>query len=461
MAAIGAHDALTAETVELLQAMIRNRCVNDGTAASGHETRNAELLRSFLGHAGLDVQQYEAAPGRGTLVARIEGSDPGAPSLCLMGHTDVVPVNENGWSRDPFGGELVNGEVWGRGAVDMLNLTASMAVAFRQLATTGFRPRGDLVFVAVADEESGSRYGMQWMADHAADAVRADYVLTENGGLHSGSAEAPYIGINVGEKGVAWRRLRVRGVPGHGSMPFRSDNALVKAARVVQRLADYRPAPRLHELWRERVSTLGVDDETQRLLLDPAALDEVLDSMPARSAAPHLHACTHTTFSCNVVQGSATTPMKTNVIPDLVEIEVDVRTLPGETADDVQAHLVAALGDLAAEVEVEVLMNDPATISPIGTPLWDSLQRAVARPFPTSRLTPQLVVGFTDARIYRQMGAVAYGAGLFSPTLNAGDFSSRFHGNDERIDVESLALTTHLWLDVTRDLLDRHGSLGR
>ncbi len=461
MAAIGTHDALTAETVELLQAMIRNRCVNDGTAASGHETRNAELLRSFLGHAGLDVQQYEAAPGRGTLVARIEGSDPGAPSLCLMGHTDVVPVNENGWSRDPFGGELVNGEVWGRGAVDMLNLTASMAVAFRQLATTGFRPRGDLVFVAVADEESGSRYGMQWMADHAADAVRADYVLTENGGLHSGSAEAPYIGINVGEKGVAWRRLRVRGVPGHGSMPFRSDNALVKAARVVQRLADYRPAPRLHELWRERVSTLGVDDETQRLLLDPAALDEVLDSMPARSAAPHLHACTHTTFSCNVVQGSATTPMKTNVIPDLVEIEVDVRTLPGETADDVQAHLVAALGDLAAEVEVEVLMNDPATISPIGTPLWDSLQRAVARPFPTSRLTPQLVVGFTDARIYRQMGAVAYGAGLFSPTLNAGDFSSRFHGNDERIDVESLALTTHLWLDVTRDLLDRHGSLGR
>ena len=461
MATTGIHDALTGQTVDLLQAMIRNRCVNDGTAGSGHETRNADLLRAFLGATGLDLQQYEAAPGRGSLVARIEGTDPGAPSLCLMGHTDVVPVNESGWSRDPFGGELVDGEVWGRGAVDMLNLTASMAVAFRHLASSGFRPRGDLIFLAVADEESGSRYGMQWMADHAADAVRADYVLTENGGLHSGPAEAPYVGINVGEKGVAWRRLRVRGVPGHGSMPFRSDNALVKAARVVQCLADYRPAPRLHELWRERVSTLGVDEATQRLLLDPVALDELLDSMPARSAAPHLHACTHTTFSCNVVQGSATTPMKTNVIPDLVEIEVDVRTLPGETADDVQAHLVAALGDLAAEVEVEVLMNDPATISPIGTPLWDSLQRAVARPFPTSRLTPQLVVGFTDARIYRQMGAVAYGAGLFSPTLNAGDFSSRFHGNDERIDVESLALTTQLWLDVTRDLLDRHGSLGR
>ncbi len=133
-------DALTAETIELLQQMIRNRCVNDGTAESGYETRNADLLRSFLGSTGLDLQQFEPTAGRASLVARIEGSDPTAPSLCLMGHTDVVPVNESGWSRDPFGGELVDGEVWGRGAVDMLNLTASMAVAFRHLASGGFRP---------------------------------------------------------------------------------------------------------------------------------------------------------------------------------------------------------------------------------------------------------------------------------------------------------------------------------
>ncbi len=155
-----------------------------------------------------------------------------APSLCLMGHTDVVPVNESGWSRDPFGGELVDGEVWGRGAVDMLNLTASMAVAFRHLAVSGFRPRGDLIYFAVADEESGSAHGMQWMADHEPDAIRADYVLTENGGLHSGPKEQPYISVNVGEKGVAWRRLRVRGTPGHGSMPFKADNALMTAAAV-------------------------------------------------------------------------------------------------------------------------------------------------------------------------------------------------------------------------------------
>jgi acetylornithine deacetylase/succinyl-diaminopimelate desuccinylase-like protein len=457
--------ALTGQTVELLQALIRNRCVNDGTAQSGHEVRNAGTLRQFLGSTGLDLEQYEAAPGRASLVARIEGSQPGAPSLCLMGHTDVVPVSEQGWSRDPFGGELIDGEVWGRGAVDMLNLTASMAVAFRHLAASGFRPRGDLIYFAVADEESGSAHGMQWMADHERDAISADFVLTENGGLHSGPREQPYVGINVGEKGVAWRRLRVRGTPGHGSAPFKADNALMTAAAVIQRIGDYRPAPRFHELWRTRVETLGVGDAAKAALLDPAQIDAFLDELPVPGPGPHLHACTHTTFSCNTI-GPGTggpgfdgpgvdgpTPMKTNVIPDCVDIGVDIRTLPGEGADDVDAHLRAALGALYDRVEIEIIMNDPATTSRVDTPLWDALERSIAKPFPTARPTPQLVVGFTDSRIYRQMGAVAYGAGLFSPELDPSDFGRRFHGHDERIDVESLRLTTALWLDVVRDLM--------
>jgi len=442
-------DARTGETVELLQAMIRNRCVNDGTAASGEEVRNVETIEAFLGTTGLAIERYEPTPGRVSLVARIEGSDPDAPSLCLMGHTDVVPVNEAGWSRDPFGGELVDGEVWGRGAIDMLNLTASMAVAFRELANTGFRPRGDFVYFAVADEESGSVHGARWMADHHPDVIRTDFVLTENGGLHSGTAAAPTVGVNIAEKGVAWRRLRVHGTPGHGSTPFRADNALVRAAAVVQRLAEYQPPPRFHELWRERVDTLGVDDETREILLDPERLDEWLADHPDVGVAAYLHACSHTTFSANVLEGA----MKTNVIPDTIDIGVDVRTLPGETADDVQAHLDAALGDLAATTDVEIVMNDSASISSSDTPLWDSIERAVAKPFPDARLTPSFIVGFTDARIFRELGSVAYGAGLFSPSVDAGDYSRRFHGNDERIDVESLALTNRFWLDVARDLL--------
>ncbi|MGD9705598.1 MAG: M20/M25/M40 family metallo-hydrolase [Acidimicrobiia bacterium] len=440
--------SLTPITTELLQQMIRNQCVNDGTPESGYEVRSADLLATFLEGPGLDLQRYEAAPGRVSLVSRIEGSDPGAPSLCLMGHTDVVPVNADGWTHDPFAGELIDGEVWGRGAVDMLNLTASMAVAFRHLADTGFRPRGDLVFFAVADEESGSHYGAQWMADNARDAIYADYVLTENGGLHLGPSEAPAITVNVAEKGVAWRRLRIRGTPGHGSMPYRADNALVKAAAVIQRITDYRPAPQLHELWRERVDTLPLPPETKAMLLDPATIDDALDAIPGRGLAA-VHAGCHTTFSCNVLDGQ----MKTNVIPDTIEIGVDVRTLPGEDDAAVAAHLRAALGDLADSVEVDIVMNDAASMSRLDTPMWDALLRAVNRPFPTARLSPQIGVGFTDARVYRELGAVAYGAGLMSPTIDAAEFGRRFHGHDERVDVESLELTTQLWLDVARDLL--------
>ncbi len=182
--------SLTDQTVELLQTLIRNECVNDGTRDSGHESRNVDVLEQVIAGPAVDIERFEPVPGRASIVGRIAGTDPDAPSLCLMGHTDVVPVHADGWINDPFGGELIDGEVWGRGAVDMLNLTASMAVAFRDIADDvahgAFRPTGDLVYFGVADEESGSAHGARWMADHHADAIRADYVLTENGGLHSG-----------------------------------------------------------------------------------------------------------------------------------------------------------------------------------------------------------------------------------------------------------------------------------
>ncbi len=446
----GIDDGRTGRTVELLQTLIRNACVNHGTEESGEEVRNVDTLKSMLDGVGATYETFEAAPGRVSLVSRIEGSDPDAPSLCLMGHTDVVPVEESGWDRDPFGGELVDGEVWGRGAVDMLNITSSMAVAYADVVASGRRPRGDLIFFAVADEEAGSVYGAQWMADNHRDAMYADYVLTENGGLHGGGSE-PSIRMNIGEKGVAWRRIKVKGQPGHGSMPFRADNALIRAAGVVDRLAQYSPPARLTELWPSVVESLDVDAETKELMRDPAAVEEILAVMPNAGAASFLHACSHTTLSPNLVDGGQ---MKTNVIPGSVELHVDMRTLPGETADDVDAHLREALGDeLYDTVEIEPIITNESSMSQIDTPLWDSLSRSVSKHFPGSILAPAMTVGFTDARVYRDLGAVAYGAGLFSPDLDPGDFARRFHGHNERIDVESLRLTTELWADVMTDMM--------
>ena len=215
------NDALTAQTVELLRQLIRNRCVNDGTVASGQEVRTSDVLRTYLQGSGLDLEVYEpdGAPGRTSLVDRIEGTDPAAPTLCLMGNTDVVPVTPAHWTRDPFGGELVNGEVWGRGAIDMLNLTASQAVALKHLARRGWKQRGTLVYLACADEEAGGILGAGHVCNQHWDALRADYLLTENGGTVSAHGDELNVTVHVGEKGVAWRRLRVKGTPGHGSMP--------------------------------------------------------------------------------------------------------------------------------------------------------------------------------------------------------------------------------------------------
>ncbi len=448
---------LSGETVELLQTLIRNECVNDGAPDSGNETRNADVLQQVVEVPGVEIERWGPSAERESFVARIPGTDPDAPSLCLMGHTDVVPVNPEGWREDPFGGEIITSpdgydEVWGRGAVDMLNLTSSMAVVFRSLAQRGFRPTGDLLFFAVADEEAGSAHGARWVAEHHPDAIRCDYLLTESGGLHSGPEGNRSISVNVGEKGVAWRRVRVKGTPGHGSMPFGSDNALVTASKVVSALDAYRPTPRFHEHWRGQVASLGLPDEMRDALLDESAIDDLLDAMPRTGGSGFFHACTHTTFSPNVV--STVGQPKTNVIPDVVDLDIDIRTMPGDHTDEVEAHLRAALGDdLFERVDVEVLIDDPASISRTDTPLWDSLQRAVNAPFPDATLNPQFTVGFTDARIFRELGAVSYGAGLFSPVVDPGEFGLRFHGHNERVDIESLRLTTELWERVVLDLL--------
>jgi acetylornithine deacetylase/succinyl-diaminopimelate desuccinylase-like protein len=437
------RDDPTAEATEILRDLIRNACVNDGRPESGEEVRSADLLHGYLEGKGLDIEHYEPQPGRRSMLAKIEGSDPQAPSLLLMGHTDVVPVNVAGWSRDPFGAEIVDGMIWGRGAVDMLNLTATMAVAFRRLADSGFTPKGTISFLAVADEEARGVLGADWLLEHEREHVQADYVLTESGGFQIPTPNGVRLPVMVEEKGTYWSKLVVHGTPGHASSPHRTDNALVTAAEVVRRLAEFRPPTELSGTWQRLVAGLGLPDT----LLQEEGFHDVIDDFPL-GLARIAHSCTHTTFAPTVIHGGT----KTNVIPDRVDLEVDIRTLPGQSGEHARALLNEALGDLADLVDIESA-DDPSSRSPIDTPLWDALARVTGQMCDGSALVPWLMTGATDNRFFRRAGSVGYGFGLFSKRLKFEDYATMFHGNDERVDQESLKLSTELWLAIADEFV--------
>src|SRR3989454_10291912 len=218
--------ALEAEATGLLRTLIRNACVNTGEMDSGQEQRSVDALEDFFAGSGLSCERYTSSPGRSSLITRIEGRDPTAPTLLLMGHTDVVPVSPDGWQRDPFAADLVDGIVWGRGAIDMLNLTSTMAVATRRLAKSGWKPRGTLIYLAVADEEAGGFLGAGHLVEREWQAVKCDYVITESGGVPIPTKSGHKLKVTVGEKGGNWRKLIVHGTPGHGSRPLRTHHPL-------------------------------------------------------------------------------------------------------------------------------------------------------------------------------------------------------------------------------------------
>jgi acetylornithine deacetylase/succinyl-diaminopimelate desuccinylase-like protein len=441
--------ALETEATELLRTLIRNACVNDGTPASGQEVRNADALEAYFAGSGLACERYTSGPGRVSLITRIQGSDPRAPTLLLMGHTDVVPVNAAGWQRDPFAAEVVDGIVWGRGATDMLHITATMAVAMRRLARSGFTPRGTLIYLAVADEEAGGTHGASFLTEREFDAVKADYVITESGGVPIPTPEGVKLPVTVAEKGINWRRLVVKGTPGHGSMPFRTDNALVTAAEVVRRVAAYQPKARILDEWRRYVSELGLPVELAAALIDPARVMEAVRTLEPLGLARIAHACTHTTFSPNVVHGGS----KINVIPDRIAIDVDVRALPGVSPLDVDAMLKDALGDLSGSVEIEAQRGQEGSRTPLETPLGEALARVTRALVPGSKIIPRMTGGATDARYFRWKGIPSYGFALHSRRIPYTEYPLMFHGNNERIDTESLRLSATMWQALCRDFL--------
>ncbi|HEY5650863.1 MAG TPA: M20/M25/M40 family metallo-hydrolase [Acidimicrobiia bacterium] len=428
------------ETVVLLRDLIRNACVNDGTAESGHEYRSVETLNDYFGVEGT---VFEPQPGRQSLLHRVEGADPSAPSLLLMGHTDVVAVNAAGWSVDPFAAEISDGFVWGRGAIDMLNLTAAMAVAFKPFLTgEAPPPPGDLLYLAVADEEAAGTHGAKHVTDHAWDQVGADYVLTEIAYPPIDLGGGVRYPVSVGEKGPFWTHVHSTGTPGHGSTPYGSDNALEPLIGGLASLFDAPAVVGITDVWRDFVGGLGLDAELEAELSDPDRIDAAIDRINASDPrlATYLHACTHLTVSPNVIDGG----VKSNVIPDTAVAQIDLRAVPGQGRDDVDRFLGKAMGRYADRLRLEPQADFAATESRPSGSLWDVIVDACEDVTGSRAVVPTLMPASTDARFFRARGSVAYGVGMFDRRVSFPDFLSMFHGNDERVSVESVGLTVTL-----------------
>jgi acetylornithine deacetylase/succinyl-diaminopimelate desuccinylase-like protein len=423
------------EVVGLLQELLRLDTVNP----PGNETRAAELLRDYLARSGVESHLVAKVPDRANVVARLPGGD--GPTLALIAHTDTVVADAAEWDRDPWSGDLVEGEVWGRGALDMKGHLAAAAVAFASLAREGFVPAGDVVLALTADEEVGLDFGLSWLAQEHPDLVRCAYSINESGGERCVFGGNVYYLCGVGEKMSAAFRVRVRGRSGHASMPSIADNALVKAARYVEALGRYEPPQEMLP---------QVQAFLQEVLGEVPPLEDALDR--ARTLHPLAAELVEPLLSLTLSPTMIEASRQRNVIPASCTITVDCRLLPGQTPQAVEPLLRAALG--AGEWELEWIEEDQAggTSSPLETPLWRTLQEWVEQLEPGARLAPILSSGFTDSHYLREaFGTVAYG---FFP-LKAMDveLAARLvHSANERIAVDDLSLGVDVFRHVVTTL---------
>jgi acetylornithine deacetylase/succinyl-diaminopimelate desuccinylase-like protein len=399
----------------------------DTTNPPGNETAAAELLRAYLEANGVDCELYARVPARANLVARIPGRGEG-PTLLLLGHTDVVLADPVEWSVPPFSGEVRDGEVWGRGALDMKSQVAAEAVALASLAREGFQPAGDLILAATADEEVGAAFGLEWLCEAHPESVRCDYAINEGGGDRVELGGATFYECATAEKLTAPFVVRVHGRSGHASMPSIADNALIKAATLIERIAAYQPQQQVQqEVEAFTRAVLGEVTPPAQIVERIRALDEITGELVRALLAP--------TFSPTMIAASK----KRNVIPALVELEVDCRLLPGQTRTDIEPVVRAMLGD---DIAYELVWGDAqgGTRSPLDTPLWTAIESFVAEIEPGAGAVPLACPGFTDSHWLRAaFGTVAYG--FFPMRAMPAEISAQLvHSADERIPVDDLEL---------------------
>ena len=409
------------EIERLLADLIQIQSVNP----PGGETEVARYLKGLFDEHQIPNEIIESSPGRGSFLAYLGD---GERRLLYLSHTDVVPVSE-GWSFDPFSGEIKDGFVHGRGTLDCKGLVAAEAYAVLNLARSG-KLGGRLIFAATAGEETGGILGVKYLVENCKDKIMADFVINEGGGSPVSIGDKTCHFIQVGEKGVCATKLKTSGVSAHGSLPMLGDNAVTKMAGVIKNLAEYQPeiilVPEVKQLIQEIAKLAGFGGE-----INERNVDQVIQKLEDKVFAALLSAITRMPVSPNVVHGGA----KINIIPDSCEAEVDIRVLPGQDKEYVTRELSQIIGT----AEMEIIRYGAPTFSTSDSEYYRLMSDTLKEFVGDDKVLPSMSSGGTDSRFLRVIGIPCYGIGMITLNLDPAMRQS-VHGKDEKVDIESLRL---------------------
>jgi acetylornithine deacetylase/succinyl-diaminopimelate desuccinylase-like protein len=432
---------LQEDTTALLQRLIRFNTVNP----PGAERELQETLAADLRDAGFEVDLLGAEPDRPNLVARLRGRADG-PTLCLLSHVDTVLATPADWTHDPWSGDLADGFLWGRGALDMKSQTAAEVTAALSLARAGWRPAaGDLLIVVLVDEEVGGELGAMWICEQHPDKVRCDYLLNEGAGAVFPYDGERYYGVCVAEKGVFRFRLMTDGIAGHASIPKIGDNALLKMAPILSRIAARQPRYDLVEPARALLEGLGLEPDG-----GAGGVETAFARLQERD--PVLALLVEPLLGVTLAPTKISASQKINVIPASAELRVDCRIPPGLDPDLALRRIREVLGEDGYRLEFTERV--PGNHSPVQSPLMDAIERWIGEHDPGARVVPTILPGFTDSRTFRDAfpDCVAYG---FFPHRhqNLYETAPLIHAADERIDVRDLGYAAAFFRDICKEIL--------
>ncbi len=431
---------LERETTEVLQRLVRFNTVNP----PGNERAAIEYLTGYLSEAGFETEILGLTEERPNLIATLGAANGGGPTLVYLGHVDTVLADPSEWQHDPWSGDVEDGFLWGRGAIDMKSQVAAEAVAGATLARGGWRPqRGSLKLVFVADEETGGDVGARWLCENHPDKVRCDMLLNEGGGEVFEYAGQRRYGVCCAEKGIFRFKLTAIGAAGHASLPKTGDNALLKLAPVLQRLAVQEPSFELTDGPAALLRGLGEDPA------DPgAALHRIA------ATAPALLTLIEPMLGVTLAPTMAHASDKVNVIPSRAYLKVDCRVPPGLGEDAARRRIAHVLGDDADQIEIEFTETVVGNESPVSSRLREAIDGWIESNDPGAETVPVILPGFSDSRWFRDAfpDCVAYG---FFPQRHQTllEAAPLVHNADERIDVRDLGFAASFYADLARELL--------